>query len=918
MLSAAIVWIGLGVVGSGLGDFLRPFGSRDFDQVTFDAESFGDKKALSRAEDGLKVVLAPGAAEVGWKTPQALRIGGDCAVSASLSILKLPKPGGEDGVAIGLAVATQNVDQPEATLLRQVEPDGKPIFRSVDKGGNAGQGQMVRMMPGMVMPFGFGPPGKPAQPERRTFPAQGTNIRLEIRRQGSTLRYQVFDEVASEPREIGHFEIGSGDIAGVKLFVSNRNGAEAVEVLLRDITIHADRLSGLGTAVRTIFGTVLHGDPTKLDGGTLRIGGTPPQQPPSTEPKPQPTTMSAAPASPTPPAVPPAAAPAVAVQGVVAGPAGGVLVVAPPAPVGTDPSVTVTFTPVTATAGLASPASPAPPVGGTPAAASPAATAAPPKEVSLAEVETINFERSSTLSARYLGQPNVDMTGPGGPAAAKDKDQDKDKTKDNEPAPAVPQSPTSDDLAAPPPGTVAPVKLAKVEAKPNGIRDIHLGLSSLRPASLKQIMIQCPTDKGQASWQLDTTGSPNWPLTLTRAGSEPYADLFLEPPTGDCHDKEFTITLTFADGQQANTKVKATGHTDPKLAFDPQSPTPALDARVFLAGNEQLFGKLEAIGDDKLTLTTPWGDRLDLPMTRIVGVYMGMPDHKESAESFAKRLKTRGDQDTLLARAKDGEIVAITGVVEAIEANKLGFQYGGKTRTLPLKGVEGMILAARPALPPPTEVRPTFDLAGGIVISGRWATIEPAIWQVEAPWGQTIKLPATDVRSVRVRGGGMSYLSDLEPSRVEEIPYFGRQTPYRKDVSLTGAPLRLDGQAIDKGLAVHSRTSLTYDLNHRFATFEALVGFDESGGKKGRVDCRVFADGKEIYANPDLRADAPATRLSLPVAGAEQLRLVIDFGADENTGDRVIWGNARLYRQPPAPSPTLPVTTSIPQPASGP
>ena len=904
MLSAAIVWIGLGVVGSGLGDFLRPFGSRDFDQATFDAESFGDKKALSRAEDGLKVVLAPGAAEVGWKTPQALRIGGDCSVSASLSILKLPKPGGEDGVAIGLAVATQNVDQPEATLLRQVEPDGKPIFRSVDKGGNAAPGGIGRMMPGMMMPFGFGPPGKPAKPERRTFPAQGTNIRLEIRRQGSTLRYQVFDEVAGEPREIGHFEIGSGDIAGVKLFVSNRNGAEAVEVLLRDITIHADRLSGLGTAVRTIFGTVLHGDPTKLDGATLSIGGTPPQPPPSTEPKPQPTTMPAAPARPT--AEPTAAVPGAMVPAVVAPAA----VVAPPA--GGAAQLTIK---VDQAQGVAPPAAPTPPAGGAAAATSPAA-AAPPKEVSLAEVETITFERSSTLSARYLGQPNVDATRPGGPDATKDKDQDKDK--DKKPEPAAPKPPTGDDLAAPPPGTVAPVKIAKVEAKPNGIRDIHLGLSSLRPAALKQVMIQCPTDKGQASWQLDTTGSANWPLTLTRAGSEPYADLFLEPPVGDCHDKEFTITLNYADGQQANTKVKATGHTDPKLAIDPQSPSPALDARVFLAGDEQLFGKLEAIGDDKLTLTTPWGDRLDLPMTRIVGVYMGMPDHKESAESFAKRLKTRGDQDTLLARAKDGEVVAITGVVESIHANKLGFQYGGKTRTLPLKGVEGMILAARPALPPPTEVRPTFDLAGGIVISGRWKAIEATVWEVETPWGQTVKLPATDVRSVRVRGGGMTYLSDLEPSQVEEIPYFGRRTPYRKDVSLTGAPLRLDGQAIDKGLAVHSRTSLTYDLNHRFATFEALVGFDESGGKKGRVDCRVFADGKEIYANPDLHADASATRLSLPVAGAEQLRLVIDFGADENTGDRVIWGNARLYRQPPAPSPTPPVTTSIPQPASGP
>ena len=55
-----------------------------------------------------------------------------------------------------------------------------------------------------------------------------------------------------------------------------------------------------------------------------------------------------------------------------------------------------------------------------------------------------------------------------------------------------------------------------------------------------------------------------------------------------------------------------------------------------------------------------------------------------------------------------------------------------------------------------------------------------------------------------------------------------------------------------------------------------------------------------MYANPDLRADAPPVKLSLAVAGAEQLQLVVDFGPDEDTGDRVIWANARLYKAPPA------------------
>ena len=50
-------------------------------------------------------------------------------------------------------------------------------------------------------------------------------------------------------------------------------------------------------------------------------------------------------------------------------------------------------------------------------------------------------------------------------------------------------------------------------------------------------------------------------------------------------------------------------------------------------------------------------------------------------------------------------------------------------------------------------------------------------------------------------------------------------------------------------------------------------------------------------------------KLVLPVAGAEQLRLQVDFGADQDTGDRVIWANARLQR---ATGPAVSAATAAP------
>ena len=382
------------------------------------------------------------------------------------------------------------------------------------------------------------------------------------------------------------------------------------------------------------------------------------------------------------------------------------------------------------------------------------------------------------------------------------------------------------------------------------------------------------------------------------------ADLFLEPPPGDCFQKDFTIAVNYEDGQAANTNVKASEHTNPSLAVDPKAPAVlALDAWVYLTGDEKLFGKVESIGQETLRLTTPWQDHLDVPLARIVGVHFGLLDRKETAESFAKRLKARGSEDLLLAQTKKGEVIAISGVMEGTDNEKLRFRFQERTRTLPLKLVEGLILAARPESQQDDELRPTFTLAGGVVISGRWKDLDSSVWKIDAPWGQALNLPATDIQEVRFRGGKVTYLSDLKPGKVEETPFFGHRLSWRRDVNLLGEPLKMNGQTFDRGLAVHSRCVLTYDLSGRYSAFQALVGFDDAVKGKGRVDCRVFADGKELYSNRDLRADGPPVNLKLAVDGAEQLRLYVDFGRGQDTGDRVIWANARLYRQAPPKTP---------------
>ncbi|WP_435010743.1 NPCBM/NEW2 domain-containing protein [Tundrisphaera lichenicola] len=938
-----------GLLGTFVEDYSRPLDAAHLDQPTLDAESYGDKKALKREDGGLRISLAAGQEESGWKTPQALRIGGNFTITAEFSIGKLPKPAQEDGAAIGLSIAFQDLNQPDLTLLRVRETNGQEVYRPVDKGlVDPTQPQMQQMQMQMMV-MANGQPGQPPKPPRRTFPASGDAVRMVLQREGNNVRLRSVDVDSGRTRYLGQVYIGPNDIAGVKLFASNRNGAEPVDVVLRNLTVRADRLTGLGTAIRTVRDAVVYGEPTAIEDDNLLVGG------------PSATAPNASPDNPTAAASQTVAVPANGVVGAIAvARAGGANVVVMqrlvPAVPAVPANVAVAEPPPNAPAVM-----PAQPSSPTPAEATPtpATPAAPKAKIPLDEIESIRFERTPAMTARFEGQSDYDYTTlhpsskkdePKKDEAAPKAEGSKEEPKKVEAAPKAevkkeatatkvevkPDAPAGkaevkaaqvvgkvqakaavviekaevkadetkkpgavDGPAAPPPGTAAVVAVApKVEPKPNGVRDLQLSLSGLRNSPIQQVTVNCQTDKGATTWQIDTTGSQAWPLVVRRSGTEGWATLFLEPPNGDVFEKDFTVAVVYQDGQSANATVKSDKHTDPHLAVDPKAPkNPNPDVWVYVAGDEKLFGKLAGLTEDAIEIATPWGGKLNVPLVRVVGFRLAQVEPKETPESFGRRLKSRGTEDLLLARTKDGEVVAIAGVLEGMEGDRFLFRYQGKTRKLPIELAEGLVMADRPEPDQPDELRSTFTLPGGVAVSGRWKGLDATSWKVETPWGQEVSLPAAEIQGVRSRGGRVTYLSDLAPAKVEEVPFFGRTYSWRRDIGLLGDPLRMDGRTFDRGVSVHSRSSLTYDLDGKYDTFEALVGFDEASRGKGRVECRVFADGKEIYANPDLRADAPPVPLKLPLAGAQQLRLLVDFGQGQDTGDRVIWANARLYRK---------------------
>lgn len=109
-----------------------------------------------------------------------------------------------------------------------------------------------------------------------------------------------------------------------------------------------------------------------------------------------------------------------------------------------------------------------------------------------------------------------------------------------------------------------------------------------------------------------------------------------------------------------------------------------------------------------------------------------------------------------------------------------------------------------------------------------------------------------------------------------------------------GKALTIRGTTYSKGLGVHSNSSITYNLNGAYKTFLSDIGIDNEVGGKGTVKFLVYVDGVLKYDSGLVKGTDAVKALSVSVAGAKQLRLVVDSAGDGNVSDHGNWANARL------------------------
>jgi hypothetical protein len=176
--------------------------------------------------------------------------------------------------------------------------------------------------------------------------------------------------------------------------------------------------------------------------------------------------------------------------------------------------------------------------------------------------------------------------------------------------------------------------------------------------------------------------------------------------------------------------------------------------------------------------------------------------------------------------------------------------------------------------------------------------------KLTTPAGVSQEVPLDAVTRFDFSAGKVAYLSDLDPERATFTPLVGLKEPpagleafyqYRRDIGFEESPLRLDGKTYRKGLALASRTELVYRLPGKFRQFRAMVGIDDAVRETGNVHLEIKGDGRILWQG-DVRGSEPARELELEITGVKRLEILADYGADQDIGDRLDLGEARVSK----------------------
>lgn len=300
------------------------------------------------------------------------------------------------------------------------------------------------------------------------------------------------------------------------------------------------------------------------------------------------------------------------------------------------------------------------------------------------------------------------------------------------------------------------------------------------------------------------------------------------------------------------------------------------------------------IKKNEIELKLAIGQEVKLPLASIAWMLNEAQD-PAVREEWQKLLAKQGNHD-LLAVKKGATVNALDGtLLQGDEkGEKIDFERNGKTYPLSLSGIHGMSFFRRNESvdDPLCKVSDT----GKNLLFARSITSNGANYTVTTMTGAKIEYTKQMLARLDFSKGKLTFLSDLEPIKVQESSSLEGIDHYRRDKNLDGGPIKVKGVAYSKGLALHAYTELVYDIGGNYKDFKAVLGVDDQVGGDSRVFVVIEGDDRELKSVEVSRKDKKPIDLAVNVKNVKQLKIIVRSANILDLGDHVDLADAKVSK----------------------
>jgi hypothetical protein len=349
----------------------------------------------------------------------------------------------------------------------------------------------------------------------------------------------------------------------------------------------------------------------------------------------------------------------------------------------------------------------------------------------------------------------------------------------------------------------------------------------------------------------------------------------------------------------------------------------------------------DVVSLDKQQLTIDWrlAGELKLPLEWVGGILLAPPVDRQQADRLrfqllsnnSRKLESKasatGQPDNSEARSDSDRLVLfngdeLSGEIVTMSDSAVKIRTAAGETSIAKEKIAAIALDPSLAAKPDTkQPRVWVGFKDGSRVIASAIAVDAGQVKLATTALPKLAVPAAKLVAIQPLDGRAVYLSDLKPADYQHIPFLDLKWPYRNDRNVLGTQLRAGGRLYLKGLGMHSAARLTYDLDQSrglspfvesseqkgtvpftartFRAFAAEAAIDDQTAGHGSAMFRVYTDDGSgnwqlKYESPIVRGGAAPLPVSVDLAGAKRLSLLVDSADHGDEQAHADWLNARL------------------------